>query len=275
MLNRKTIGIMAAAVLGLLLPATALALTLRAAAQARAATTASAASRTVPVSSTSKGLPQVGALYPNGATAVHDCTASVVNSPQGNTLITAAHCVSGNGKGMVFVPAEHGGLAPYGHWTITAAHVPPAWVTRQDPDEDVAFLTVAPQTINGKRTEIQQVTGGYRLGLTAKRGERVTVTGYPVGTTNNPITCTVRIYMTDEFPTFDCHGYVGGTSGSPWVLRTAHGRQIVGVIGGRNQGGCAESTSYSSPLSKSVSTYRRASSGARADVVPAPRGDGC
>ena len=81
--------------------------------------------------------------------------------------------------------------------------------------------------------------------------------------------------MTDEFPTFDCHGYVEGTSGSPWVLRTARGPQIVGVIGGRHQGGCMDSTSYSAPLSKSVSTYRRASAGATADVAPAPRSDGC
>ena len=275
MLNRKAIGIFAAAALGLVLPATALAIGLRAAARAKGASASRTAVKTVPDADAFNGVRQIGALYANGSTAAHDCTASVVSSPRGNTLITAAHCVSGNGKGMVFVPAEHGGIAPYGHWVVTAAHVAPSWVTRQDPDEDVAFLTVAPQTINGKLTQIQQVTGAYRLGLTARRGERVTVTGYPMGTTNDPITCTVRIYMTDEFPTFDCHGYVGGTSGSPWVLKTARGPQIVGVIGGRNQGGCVESTSYSSPLSKSASTYRRASSEAKADVVPAPHGDGC
>ena len=275
MLNRKAIGIFAAAVIGLILPATALALRLRAGARAHTASASRTTAKAVPSSTASDGVRQIGALYVNASTSVHECTASVVSSPQGNTLITAAHCVSGNGKGMVFVPAEHGGQAPYGRWTVTAAHLAPTWVTRQDPDEDVAFLTVTPQTINGKLTQIQQVTGAYRLGLTAKRGERVTVTGYPMGTTNGPITCSARIYMTDEFPTFDCHGYVGGTSGSPWVLRTARGPQIVGVIGGRNQGGCVESTSYSSPLSKSASTYRRASADATADVAPAPRGDGC
>ncbi len=259
------------AVIGLLVPATALALGLRSRRRHAPGTTAMA----VPVSRASTGAPQIGALYPNGSTAVHDCTASVVSSAQGNTLVTAAHCVSGDGRGMVFVPAEHAGGAPFGRWTVTAAYLPQPWVTRQDPDEDVAFLTVAPRTIGGRRTEIEQVTGAYGLGLVARRGERVTVTGYPRGTSNDPITCTAAIRMTDEFPTFDCHGYVGGTSGSPWVLQTAHGPRIVGVIGGLNQGGCVEYTSYSSPLSGALSTYRRALSGAAADTAPAPRGDGC
>ena len=229
----------------------------------------------LPTSSAASGTARIGALYPGAGTTTHTCTASVVSSPHGNLLITAAHCVSGDGRGMVFVPGQHGNQAPYGRWTVTGAYVAPTWIADQNPDDDVAFLTVAPQTVGGKLTEIQRVTGAYRLGPSVRRGERVTVTGYPSGTVNNPISCTARIYMTAEFPTFDCHGYVDGTSGSPWVHETAHGPEVVGVIGGRNQGGCLEYTSYSSPLRRAVTTYGRALAGAPADTAPAPRSDGC
>ncbi|HLH65115.1 MAG TPA: trypsin-like peptidase domain-containing protein [Solirubrobacteraceae bacterium] len=255
---------------GLVVPATALALTLRtrrAVARTRHAT--------VPSATSSRGTPQIGALYSSPSTPMHTCTASVVASSRGNLLMTAAHCVSGNARGMVFVPGERGGRAPYGRWTVTAAYLAPSWVTRQDPDADVAFLTVAPQTIGGKLTEIQQVTGAYAIGREARRGELVTVTGYPAGIDDDPISCTARIYMTDGFPTFECHGYVDGTSGSPWVLKTAHGPVVVGVIGGRHQGGCVEYRSYSPPLNASFEAYHRATSGATADTAPSPEGDGC
>ena len=271
MFNRRALGFVAFAVLALALPATALALTLRHSARARTVKT-----KRIPTSSTSTGVSKIGALYANATTTEHACTASVVHSRAGNTLITAAHCVSGSGAGMVFVPGQHGSTAPHGRWTVTAVHVEPKWVTRQDPHADVAFLTVAPQTIDGKRTEIEQVTGAYTLGSTPGKGVKITVTGYPAGTTNNPITCTTTTYLTDAYPSFDCRGYVDGTSGSPWLRVTKHGTQIVGVIGGLNQGGCVDYTSYSSPLAKDADdAYARADDDAPADVAPQPGGDGC
>jgi len=168
------------------------------------------------IATRSSGVPEIGALYASSRATQHGCTASVVHSPRGNTLITAAHCVVGNGAGMVFVPGQRGGQTPYGRWTVTAAYVEPKWVTRQDPDADVAFLTVAPRTINGASTQIEQVTGAYALGPAAGRGQRVTITGYPGGGPNYPISCAAKVYLTQTFPSFDCRGFVGGTSGSPW-----------------------------------------------------------
>jgi V8-like Glu-specific endopeptidase len=268
MLNGKAAGIAALAVLGL--PATALALSLRAHARPVAKPTH------IPASTTSTGMSRIGPLYVSVGATKHGCTASVVHSPDGDTLITAAHCISGSGAGMVFAPGQHGTRAPNGRWTVTAAHLDRKWVARQDPDDDVAFLTVAPRTINGARTTIEQVTGAYTLGSTAARGQRVTLTGYPAGSANNPITCTTKTYLTREFPTFDCRGYVGGTSGTPWLRATSHGTRIVGVIGGLNQGGCHDYTSYSSPLARDADdAYRRAWEHAPADVAPEARDDGC
>lgn len=270
MIERKALGVTALAFAALSLPATAFALSLR------AGHAVVVKSRYVPTSRTSSGVPEIGALYGSAQASTHGCTASVVHSPHGDTLITAAHCVAGSGAGMVFVPGQTGAQTPHGRWTVTAAHLERRWVTRQDPDGDVAFLTVAPQTINGVRTSVEQVTGAFQLGASAVRGQKITVTGYPTGGPNSPVTCTAKAYLTREFPSFDCRGYVGGTSGTPWLRATRHGLEIVGVIGGLNQGGCHDYTSYSSPLDHDADdAYHRASADAPADVAPRAGTDGC
>ena len=271
MIHRKPSALITLALVVLALPATALALGLRA-----SAAKSPAKAKPIPASRTSTGVAEIGPLYASASATAHGCTASVVHSTHGDTLITAAHCVSGSGVGMAFVPGQRGAQAPYGRWTVTAVHLASRWTTRQDPDDDVAFLTVAPQTIDGMRTEIERVTGAFALGATPRRGMRVTVTGYPAGAANDPITCSTTTYVTRSFPSFDCRGYVGGTSGSPWLRTTRSGTEIVGVIGGLNQGGCYDYTSYSSPLARDADdSYRRASRHAPADVAPQAGSDGC
>jgi V8-like Glu-specific endopeptidase len=256
--------------LGLVVPAVALAIQLRASAPARAA-----AQRT-PTSRTTKGAPQVGAVFPTASSAQHDCTASVVHSPHGDVLLTAAHCISGSGAGMVFAPGYHDGISPYGRWTVTAAHLAPGWLKSQDPHDDFAFLTVAPRTTHGRRTEIEQVTGAYRVGDEPRADQTITVLGYSEASNNGPITCQTKVYFTGAFPSFDCRGYVAGTSGGPWLVQTEHGTRVVGVIGGMNQGGCVDSSSYSSPMTQAArSAYVKASDHDSGDVAPAPGSDGC
>jgi V8-like Glu-specific endopeptidase len=254
----------------------ALALGLPAAALAIQMGASKAASKRIPTSSPTRGVPRVGALFASAKSTQHDCTASVVHSLHGDVLLTAAHCVSGSGAGMVFAPGYHNGVSPYRRWTVTSAHLAPEWVESQDPHEDFAFLTVAPQTINRRATEIEQVTGAYQLGGKPRSGEAITVLGYPAGGADDAITCRTKVSFTGAFPSFDCRGYVAGTSGGPWLTHTASGQRIVGVIGGMNQGGCVDSTSYSSPLSQAAQrVYTRASHHGAADVAPAPGGDGC
>jgi V8-like Glu-specific endopeptidase len=260
---------MAALALGL--PAAALAIKLRASAMAHRAP-----GRRIPTSRTTSGVPEVGPLFTNAATIQHGCTASVVDSPHGDVLLTAAHCVSGSGVGMVFAPGSHNGISPYGRWTVTGAHLAPGWLKSQDPQTDFAFLTVAPRTIDGRLKEIEQVAGAFLLGGDPRSGEAITVLGYPAGSDNDAITCRTTLYFTGAFPSFDCRGYVGGTSGGPWLVRSARGVRIVGVIGGLNQGGCVDSTSYSSLLTRVAGrVYAMASDHATPDIAPAPGGDGC
>ena len=67
------------------------------------------------------GTPAVGALFTTSAGQLgsHFCTASVVGSPHGDLVVTAAHCVSGGVAGVAFVPGYRSGAAPYGIWTVT------------------------------------------------------------------------------------------------------------------------------------------------------------
>ncbi len=273
--NRTTVGLIALVLAALALPATALALLLVRTGHAAVRVQPARVHR-IPASSTSNGVPEIGALYASSRATRHTCTASVVDSRRGNTLITAAHCVAGSGIGMVFVPGQHGTQMPYGRWTVTAAYLEPKWLTRQDPDADAAFLTVAPRSVNGVSVEIERVTGAYALGTPAVRDQRITITSYPAGGANNPITCSAKIYLTGTFPSLDCRGFVSGTSGGPWLNVTQHGTQIVGVIGGLHQGGCYDYTSYTSRLARDVGVaYMRASRNAPADEAPQADGDGC
>lgn len=255
---------------GLGVPTVALAIHLRASGAAHAA-----AQRPL-TSQTTNGVRQVGALFPSASSAQHDCTASVVDSTQGDVLLTAAHCVTGSGAGMVFAPGYHDGISPYGRWAITAAHLAPGWLKSQDPHDDFAFLTVAPRPINGRLTGIERVTGAYLVGDEPRSGQSITVLGYPEASDKGPKTCQTNVYFTRGYPSFDCRGYVAGTSGGPWLVQSASTTRVVGVIGGKNQGGCVDSSSYSSPLTQAARrAYVKASAHDPPDVAPSPGGDGC
>jgi hypothetical protein len=217
----------------------------------------------------------VGPLFPPGSD-VHTCTASVVDSPTGDLLITATHCITGTARGYTFVPGYRDGLEPYGSWTVVGAYVDPRWTADLAPELDVAFLVVAPRRVGRHSREIEEVTGGNRLGSAPSTHEKVTVPAYAVGHDDSPLTCTARVYYRGVYPAFDCNPYVDGTSGAPWLERTSRGWDVVGVIGGLHQGGCYPWTSYSAPFGSATSrTYDSAAKGTGTTVLPPPESDGC
>jgi V8-like Glu-specific endopeptidase len=200
--------------------------------------------------------PRVGALFSRSASGNHFCTASVVASPGHDLLITAAHCING-GKGggynqdIVFIPGYVDGSEPFGVWTVSKLVVDPHWTTESDPDYDVGFVVLDPY--DGKN--IQDVLGANEIAFNAGYSNLVRVTGYP-SSANAPVTCINRTSKQSATQVrFDCGGYFGGTSGSPWVTdfdprtRTGH---IVGVIGGYQEGGDTDSISYSVYLNDSI-----------------------
>jgi V8-like Glu-specific endopeptidase len=184
------------------------------------------------------------------------CTASVVDSPGRDLLVTAAHCIN-SGKGgsyrqdIVFIPGYRDGQAPYGVWTVRQLLVAPQWADASDPDFDVGFVVL--NSLDGKN--IEDILGANRLGLDTSYQYLVRVTGYPSSDTA-PITC--LNYSAEESASqlrFECGGYTGGTSGSPWmtnfdpVTRTG---TIVGVLGGYQEGGDTPAISYSAVLGPAI-----------------------
>jgi hypothetical protein len=226
------------------------------------------------------GTPTVGALFLPGAyPAFHSCSASVVRSKSRNIIVTAAHCLrKGADAGYTFVPGYHDGQAPYGTWTTTAAFASPKWLrqTSTATRHDVAFLRVANHTSGGTVKRLQQVVGGNQLGTAPKSGRKVRIPGYVLGSLDKPITCRAPVYHHAGFPAFNCSGYSGGVSGSPWLAGHRTVRRVVGIIGGLHQGGCSPSTSYSSPLGGWATTLlKRAAHHRHGDTFPNPPSDGC
>jgi V8-like Glu-specific endopeptidase len=214
-------------------------------------TTAAGAQSLVPTLQTQgmtfAGTPAVGALFTTtsaGGLGGHFCSASVVDSPARDLVITAAHCVSGGGSGPIaFVPGYDNGRMPYGVWRVTRVIVDQSWISSANPNADVAFLVVT----GPDGAKIQDVTGGEQLGIGQAAGQDVTVLGYPE-TGNVPIRCNnlASGFNPDQL-VFDCGGYTDGTSGGPMLEdvnpMTGLG-MVIGVIGGYEQGGDTASVSY-------------------------------
>ncbi|MFD7827918.1 trypsin-like serine peptidase [Kitasatospora sp. NPDC059803] len=181
----------------------------------------------------------VGALFSGAAAAGnHFCTASVLHSPGGNLLLTAAHCL-GSAGGVTFVPGYRDGSAPYGSWQVTAVHTTTGWSQKGDQDEDFAILETAPN--NGRNVE--DVVGGNRLGADEPFGATVRLYGYP-GDAEEPLLCTNTTGRQSTYQrVIDCPAYPSGTSGGPWI-NVATG-DVVGAIGGYQQGGDSDDVSYS------------------------------
>jgi V8-like Glu-specific endopeptidase len=201
------------------------------------------------------GTPAVGALFTlSGAhLGQHFCTASVVDSPAGDLVITAAHCLHGKQPGQVaFVPEYHRHHEPFGRWTVTRVFVDAAWARSGNPNDDVAFLVVSQP---GNPAPVQQLTGGEKLATGWRAALLVQVIGYPDGR-ERPITCTARTRAFGRRQMeFDCGGYTDGTSGGPFLanVHPATGLgAVAGVIGGYEQGGNTPSVSYSARFGPAI-----------------------
>ncbi|MEU9096893.1 trypsin-like serine protease [Streptomyces sp. NPDC048361] len=192
-------------------------------------------SSAVPAPST----PAVGVLVSGGE---HYCTASVVSSPRGNVIATAAHCANAHPADEVeFAPGfsgADGGTSPYGKWKVRAVQIDDRWTANQDDAVDYAFLTVEP---DAQGRSVQSVVGSSTPEWGAGPEQRVTVVGYPIedhNPENRPVICTTDTHRDTDVQAMMrmlCSGFWDGTSGSPWLTgyqgADRMGR-IIGVLSG-------------------------------------------
>ncbi len=211
------------------------------------------------------GTPPVGALFTTSAGKLgqHFCTASVIDSPDGDLAITAAHCMTGISGTVDFVPGYTKGATPYGVWTVTKVYVDQAWSSESNPDDDFAFLRISQP---GSDVPVEDVTGAEQLAAGPPDSRQlVQVIGYP-NSSNQPVTCQnwLREPMAGQLE-FDCGGYTDGTSGGPFLGEVNQGTgqgMVIGVIGGYQQGGYTPQISYSSVLgTNAAALYKTAMAG--------------
>jgi V8-like Glu-specific endopeptidase len=203
------------------------------------------------------GTPAVGALFTYGPRGLgdHFCTASVVDNPAVDLVLTAAHCVSGLKTSVVFIPDYHDGLAPHGIWSVVNVVADEKWQATESPDDDFAFLVV--KRFGAGSNSLSSLTGGEQVGVNQPDPKTVRVVGYPDGE-QRPISCRNAVF--DFNPTqlqFDCGGYTAGTSGGPLIAatnpRTGLG-VVIDVIGGFQQGGDTPQISYAAKFRSNLGT---------------------
>jgi hypothetical protein len=204
-----------------------------------------------------------------GNQSLHSCSGSVLDSRDGDLIITAAHCVA-DGIDAYFVPGFADDAEPGDFWHLDTIYLDPRWVSDQDPAADYAIARVS--RAGGDSVE-SAAGGGFVLGPAPRRGASITVTGYPLGIGGGPVGCSTATAAAERgFPTFPCAGLSSGTSGSPWVS----GAAITGLTGGLDGGGCEENVSYSAPFGDAVvHLLERAESGGAGDDAPGALDDGC
>lgn len=211
--------------------------------------------------------PRVGAVFLGGQT-LHVCSGSVLDTPDGDLILTAAHCLT-DGADAYFAPGFADAAAADDFWRLDTVYLDERWLSRQDPLADFAIARVSR---DGGEPIQEHAGGGLTLGAVPPLGTEVTVHGYAFGFGGDQLGCRARTTVRGGFPELPCAGLVDGTSGSPWVSGTT----VIGVVGGLEGGGCEENVSYSAPFDDAVGRLlRRAEAGGAGDAAPTVFDDDC
>lgn len=214
----------------------------------------------IPSASLFGGSPTIGLLRYDRGRHPRICSAAVVDSTSGNLVVTAAHCIDGKrfATNFEFIPGYSHGKAPYGVWPVRVITVASGWQEHHHPWLDLAFLTVG--TVHGR--QLQAVTGGLTMGFNLGYDQNVEAVAYN-DSDSEPARCATRSFQLSAGQLeFLCSGFSGGTSGAPWVVgydpRNGAGT-LFGVIGGYEDGGQYDWTSYSSYIGSAMrSVYQLA-----------------
>lgn len=186
------------------------------------------------------------------------CSGSVVHSPGGDIVITAAHCVyydNSYATGLSVAPGRTGGKSPHGTWQVDKIWIDPRYTKDNDETYDYAFLRVSR---SGGDT-VEDAVGANTLQVNQPYHLRnVTAIGYPQSNNDGDqqLACTLETFQSgahDHYREMRCDGYSTGVSGGPW-LELAPGRKtgpLVGIIGGWNGGGPADSDPHADAISYS------------------------
>lgn len=162
------------------------------------------------------------------------CSGSVLDTPSGRLVVTAAHCVHGGAGGvdyeeLMFAPYYHNGVTLYKFYPVLDVVYGDIWSEaggdEDDPtsyNRDIAFLVLGDDTDG---LTVRERVGGHNIEFNAEPDFNVSIFGYPEDHNNGEemLGCwgeTSSIYYSNvEFHTIDsCVIPMGhGASGGPWL----------------------------------------------------------
>ncbi|CAG8787925.1 22231_t:CDS:2, partial [Dentiscutata erythropus] len=116
--------------------------------------------------------------------SVQSCTASIINTPNGNIGITAGHClINSQGKAhqdLVFSPGyDHGQDSPLGHIPVAVFQVTNKFRSTCSDDSDYGIMRFAFEDPSGNNKPLQAHTGAYGWKINIGNNVQTTVVGYP------------------------------------------------------------------------------------------------
>jgi hypothetical protein len=170
------------------------------------------------------------------------CSATAIDSPTRQLVLTAGHCVNGGSaqhgnlwfRDLLFVPAYSAGRAPFGAFPARRKKVfsPPQWTNRDNPDFDLGAFLAAPN--NRGMNVADAVGGGAAIALDLPRNQRYASFGYP-GNFKRMQTCTAG-YAGDDGLTRNLPGPPTVSIGCQWAPGASGGGWLVedGRIAGLN-----------------------------------------
>ncbi|GAA0437699.1 hypothetical protein GCM10010357_68880 [Streptomyces luteireticuli] len=199
------------------------------------------------------GLKSVGVVFTydkdptTGEMQAHHCSASVVQSPGHDLILTAHHCVAGN---SIFVPWYRTesplNKQQYGFYRVERWFADPRYgkYNNKDPESDLdfAFAQLATSS-SGKK--VQDVVGANSLARTPGFNNNVTMVGYPTAkhdSEDHAVRCPTQTWAVPNQYQIQalCSGMYGGVSGGPWFSKVDWNNgtgEIIGNVGGYNGGG--------------------------------------
>jgi hypothetical protein len=173
------------------------------------------------------------------------CSGSVVNTPNGNVVLTAGHCAIDPETGtktnseMIFIPGYRNGTAPYGIWPAEFFTTTETWKntakegSRPNEGGDIAFIGLSN---NSEGKAVEKVVGSLGIGFDQVCNQSYTQFGYPA---EAPYSGELLYSHTTGYAGADTEGaftpvpmkiasdFTRGASGGPWAVGIGTGTPTV------------------------------------------------
>ncbi|OUE23105.1 hypothetical protein BFL37_14190 [Clavibacter michiganensis] len=180
--------------------------------------------------------PFVGVLFYVDGGRDRACTASVVSTPDGDAIATAAHCLVDRRTHAAstlatFVPGAQGATAPHDIWPVRISAVSAAWTATGRASDDAGFARVsgpAGEVLGAEVGAAEPVFGSTLVPVTGP-APRLAILGYPAAGS-----ATAALEACAGRPQHDTGGQTSlpcalgtGAAGSPVVTAAGEQRAVV------------------------------------------------